>query len=62
MLLLYDCKYDQGTPARTQNEERNGNGTGTDRNAHTRNARATSAAFAASICISSSWQNADGNA
>ena len=37
-------------------EHRTRNGTGTDRNAHTRNARATSAAFAASICISSSWQ------
>ena len=52
------AKVLQGTPARTQNEERNGNGTGTERNAHTQNACATSAAFAASICISSCWQQA----
>ena len=56
----YDDDNYQGTPARTQNEERNGNGTGTERNAHTRNACATSAAFAASICISSCWQQAQG--
>ena len=36
-------------------------GPGPDRTAHTRNACSTSAGNAASICISSCWQNADGN-